>query len=102
MWLYRSRYTRKSLARSSGLLSKAQQNCSRNWRIYKYHSAEARDKDVDERIAMKPLVLAGDESVHEEHYVGVEPWCYNCSQMGHLGDVSTTGVHEMDKRLIRT
>ena len=37
---------------------------------------------------MKPLVLAGDKSVDEEKYVGIEPWCYNCALMGHLGDVS--------------
>lgn len=35
---------------------------------------------------MKPLILAEDESVDEENYVGLEPWCYNCATMGHLGD----------------
>lgn len=61
-------------------------NCSRNWRIYKYRDANIRDKDVENRVAMKPLVLARDESVDEEKYVGVEPWCYNCAMIGHLGD----------------
>jgi len=37
---------------------------------------------------MKPLILAGDESVDEEKFVGLEPWCYNCAAIGHLGDVS--------------
>jgi hypothetical protein len=37
---------------------------------------------------MKPLILAGDESVDEEKFVGLEPWCYNCAAVGHLGDVS--------------
>jgi hypothetical protein len=37
---------------------------------------------------MKPLILAGDESVNEEKFVGLEPWCYNCATVGHLGDVS--------------
>jgi hypothetical protein len=64
------------------------QNCSRNWRIYKYRDIEARDKDVEARLAMKPLVTTGDESIDEESYVGLEPWCYNCAAIGHLGDVS--------------
>lgn len=39
---------------------------------------------------MKEKVLNGDKSVDEEGYVGVEPWCYNCGSVGHLGDVSAS------------
>ena len=82
-------HTRKSNALAPKFQFKPQQNCDRNWRIYKYRDADARDKDIEERVAMKPLILQRDASVDEEKYVGIEPWCYNCAMMGHLGDVST-------------
>lgn len=62
------------------------QTCSRNWRIYKYRDSETRDRDIATRLALKDLVMAGDESVDEEKFVGLEPWCYSCGMKGHLGD----------------
>jgi len=66
--------------------------CPTLWRIYDYLSDKERDSTLDDREAKKdlPLGLGG------EGYIGMEDWCFNCGDIGHLGDDCNETPHQHD------
>lgn len=63
------------------------QNCSHNWRQYTYRSPQTREAEIEERLATKRRLGEKGSSYSTDPCIGLEPYCYNCAAVGHLGDV---------------
>ncbi|KAG9317311.1 hypothetical protein JVU11DRAFT_1509 [Chiua virens] len=56
--------------------------CPTLWRIYRYVTDDERIMILQSREEKKPFAI-GEGG---ERYIGLEVWCYNCANTGHLGD----------------
>ncbi|KAG8832131.1 hypothetical protein FRC17_001964 [Serendipita sp. 399] len=54
---------------------------------------EVREQDVRARLELKSLILGADNPVEQEKFIGLDPWCYACGCLGHLGDDCQTEVN---------
>lgn len=59
------------------------QECPTVWRLYEYYSGEDQVKTMELRHSKQDLPLGKGG----EGYVADDDWCYNCGDLGHLGDV---------------
>lgn len=53
------------------------------WRLYEYVDDDQRQEIIRSREEKAELGI-GEGG---EGYIGPEDWCYNCGDVGHLGDV---------------